>query len=1617
MKIIGDITEEEEERLPLPDNWIRHFSPTVGYIIYKNVINGMESEEHPFVLQSMKVARKQPLDIEWIVKETKLSDGKIIYLSIYIYISYLQLLYIIALGTVDYFYLNNNDNQSMWDPPSLRQCLSNCLKIHDHHAAANWILTNDDNVHIDKNINKSLSQSINKISNNNNNNNNNKVVDAYEIFQKQNNNNIKMEVNDLYDDIDEDGNFRPGRHTNIINHNNHNNNNNNNMNNKKNYTDTNNNTIMNDYNNEVENNEFNDYSDENNDEDITDEDVNNNNIQSTINSPENILLEKWGRFRHQLTEVESELISLTYRLDKTKPPKTIAGLTILSSDVNDANMRVHELLVKLRVLLCTKDGVDCTLLNSSIITNINNTKNEFVQNFENKSNNVAINDIVSLASEIINLLHNKFELLISAMIHSKIEEDGSSNMVQLGYIIIHRLFHPFSTDNEGIASLLLAGINQQVKEVALVEKLLPEIDREILVSRSLFIIDPSTVINWNPLAQPLPLVPNVQTETPIACLLKLFAIRRDITSFFRAIWKSVLPAAVAVVSTNDITGSSTFANLVSVAYRILECSLNETVTVKYPNSLKSVIRSLYDKGGYVTVHTYLLNLLLLPNVVKLFSDIDTESIDNERIYRGDDSNDFCDHYFDLNLWWPIDGFSSIPFNSFNTLIWLIWRLYTGATLINEATVAILKSKDFFSGGPNINIQGVPDQKLRSLLTRLRRKIECGYNSILSNISIDEIDNSENGHIETYIDENEFLCQIKPNELLKFTLFSRFEISCLFNCIMFGMESTNAVEGSLLYVALGEYLNIDDTLGENNSSEELILIPFQLPDSLHGVIEDDNATIDSLQKQQGTSVHDNTTITERYQYLCRGLQLANRYEDALLRILRGIHNSHQRSTKDLLEEDSVGDQKVEFDLDFKVTSNFEVKHTNVSAQKIKQTHFGLIKNPNSQPSNDVSSTAQHNQFFNSYRFGTTVSTPAGSSMGMSKVGALPASYSSAQKSNNVTSSINNFNNSKYTKIDVSSNSNFLAPTESLRNKSIQLPLTHVEKEKVFIKSLRTADIIPTDEFRQRRHKNRKIMNGLLKNSSQNSNSNNNNSESNSLIGSESIDKYSSAKPFPEFLRNRIRNKDQVNVYDRHNTYNNGDDFDDDDDDDDDNYYLNPENNDDYDNEDYDRNPEAVSELLRQYEDIFTPLTSKRNEKLKDNQYNQYHQNPNNHVGNHAAELIDNNIFDKNTLKYKLRSPLSPKSPGKPTIPEPAIPGTSFSVPTQSLLKKLSTEIDNDNPGAKFYRDISTGVTPFLRVSSDNINAVYDSSDGNRITRPAFRNTGQHIVPPTGARIPRNGTDRGSSKSPVSSKSSRRIQSNNNNLNSSNNVNNNINVKNIETDESNPIVDDIDYETNTSKFYKEPVVNEQPKAPSTSYSYIPPRGSIKTSNVKRNDDNENIMRYTLVASLSSKNIQFNDEDNNINKQENNGVELKKPLISKSKMNIFNRDSFVSQLMTGIEVKKHGRNGSSKTKLLTYNERNQEIKWSNFNNIDKKSFFSIKKSDQNSAIILSSITEIRRGIQTNVMMKAKHIDPSSSFSIITDDRTLDLTFTNSQQRDMIFKTFQTILKEYDYNKVRYL
>ena len=122
----------------------------------------------------------------------------------------------------------------------------------------------------------------------------------------------------------------------------------------------------------------------------------------------------------------------------------------------------------------------------------------------------------------------------------------------------------------------------------------------------------------------------------------------------------------------------------------------------------------------------------------------------------------------------------------------------------------------------------------------------------------------------------------------------------------------------------------------------------------------------------------------------------------------------------------------------------------------------------------------------------------------------------------------------------------------------------------------------------------------------------------------------------------------------------------------------------------------------------------------------------------------------------------------------------------------------------------------------------------------------------------------------------------------------------------------------------------------------------------------------------------------------------------------------------IYQHGRAGLPKQRLLVYDESSRELRWKGEN--EKKGIASafLSAVGVSSAmktasgdklapgIGVSEIQEIHRGVSTEVLLKAKLVDPGCCISIVTKERTLDLTLPNSAARDIFLRGLKGVLEE---------
>ena len=116
-------------------------------------------------------------------------------------------------------------------------------------------------------------------------------------------------------------------------------------------------------------------------------------------------------------------------------------------------------------------------------------------------------------------------------------------------------------------------------------------------------------------------------------------------------------------------------------------------------------------------------------------------------------------------------------------------------------------------------------------------------------------------------------------------------------------------------------------------------------------------------------------------------------------------------------------------------------------------------------------------------------------------------------------------------------------------------------------------------------------------------------------------------------------------------------------------------------------------------------------------------------------------------------------------------------------------------------------------------------------------------------------------------------------------------------------------------------------------------------------------------------------------------------------------------GVVALKHGKTGNPKTRRIIYDPTSMEIRWkpdSEHESIFHRMYTTpppLSSKHMAPGIKIGFINRVVKGIHTDRLLKAKLVDPACCLSIVTKDRTLDLTLSSQWERNAFF----TNLKEF--------
>jgi hypothetical protein len=94
----------------------------------------------------------------------------------------------------------------------------------------------------------------------------------------------------------------------------------------------------------------------------------------------------------------------------------------------------------------------------------------------------------------------------------------------------------------------------------------------------------------------------------------------------------------------------------------------------------------------------------------------------------------------------------------------------------------------------------------------------------------------------------------------------------------------------------------------------------------------------------------------------------------------------------------------------------------------------------------------------------------------------------------------------------------------------------------------------------------------------------------------------------------------------------------------------------------------------------------------------------------------------------------------------------------------------------------------------------------------------------------------------------------------------------------------------------------------------------------------------------------------------------------------------------------------KKIQFDEDKKLITWSEAKRGSITSIFGSKEKEPSSLSIFDVI-DVKRGVHTEVLLKAGLLDPNLCLSLVAKDRTLDLVFNSVSERDSAFRGLQAI------------
>ena len=484
-----------------------------------------------------------------------------------------------------------------------------------------------------------------------------------------------------------------------------------------------------------------------------------------------------------------------------RPPRSVQGLKALQVAVKEASGRLHERLAYMRYMLALKSGLIASVTGQVEATQSDdeNTKNAY-----------------NIANAVLADMRRHPRPIISA-IDLNINTRGSEQSELLSFIALHRLLHPISVTAASTTVFLEEAFKLRFEQIVGILSGSNNDEAGDKILRALFISDSDLATRWNPIQEPLPMAPNGTVDNTLTILLKVYAIRWDVSSYFCRIWTPLLPSLDELLRLEKLGHKAPITKLFTTAARLLDSIFNHEVLVAFPVAATAMCQSFYAVGGEVAVHTYLLNFLIMPNLIKLL--LGDNSVFNESPLRHDTLDQRCARYFDVSTWWPnlhgdngfTDGGEGTSHRNHNhhhsqslvDIVWIVWRLFNGATMIFDPLSTTLSTEDFFETSPCKDYSNLFGLKIRNQIYRMQRRIAAGMELLLhmpcgieSNFflgkeaygKLKDVDMSGEGR--KALQSRLFTVIKRPSEMNSQLVVSRAELGTLFVEIMLALDKVS-----------------------------------------------------------------------------------------------------------------------------------------------------------------------------------------------------------------------------------------------------------------------------------------------------------------------------------------------------------------------------------------------------------------------------------------------------------------------------------------------------------------------------------------------------------------------------------------------------------------------------------------------------------------------------------------------------------------------------------------------------------------------------------------------------------------------------------------------------------